>query len=384
VKQDTLAPDWVDESGYSTEVFETVIPEDGLGGLILRFDVFDDDGMASAHDFLGLVQLQGSDLASAMEKGLEEEQEFVLKADETAGAKKKKYNDFVGKEGDSALVVKLEVTEQVQVECVQASGLRAADKATSDPYCKVFWNDLQIHQTKVIKKELSPNWAADSEKNLSKAKLPYAALKVEMYDKDTFTKNDFHGEVILRSDAFSSFRHGEQTHALCPRPGKDKSSAQGSITLDLQVLDRLRIHVVNAMSLSAEADKSLFGKAKAGDPYVKVFHNGSQLDKKTKHKAKTTEPVWDEYRETYVPRDCSTETIRFEIYDHDMINMNMGKDETLGVVELDGVAIQSMFDGAFKPFKLRKDAGSRGQDIQMGWLGIRFLIDQQQPDPSSS
>jgi Ca2+-dependent lipid-binding protein len=287
--------------------------------------------------------------------------------------KKKKYNDFVGKDGESKLFIKVEMTDKVEVECVEASALRAADSSTSDPFCKVFWNDVQIHKTKYISKKLDPNWSSDP-KLESSCFLPYQALKVEMYDKDTFTKNDFHGELILRSDAFSDFQYGEQTHALCPKPGKE--GAQGTMTIDLQVLDRLQIHVFNAMSLSDEADVSWRGKKKAGDPYVKVFHNGSQVGKKTKHKSQTTKPIWDEYRETYIPKDCTAQKIRFELYDHDMVNMNFGKDETLGIVELDGVEIQNMLTGAFKPFKLRKDAGSRGQDIQMGWLGIRFLVSQ--------
>jgi Ca2+-dependent lipid-binding protein len=379
VRKETCEPSWMDGAG-STEVFELVVPDDAAStGKVLRVEVYDDDGKLATDDFLGLVDLEGGDLTAAMQKGADDEQSFGLKADEVKGAKKKKYNQYV--DGEGAIVVKMELTEQVQVECKSASDLRVADanllgKATSsDPYCKVFWNDALVHKTKHVPSSVNPDWTGDDNKFQYWCRLPYQVLRLEMFDKDTFTKNDFHGQVTIRSDAFSSFDYGEKAHPLCPKPGKEGGDTQGSVTVNLQMMDRLLIHVVNAMSLSAAADVSWTGKKKAGDPYVKVFHNGSQVGKKTKTKNNSTDCVWNEYRETYIPKDCSTQKLRFELYDHDMINLNMGKDELLGLVELEGAAIKELVDsdGGFKPFKLQKEAGSRGQDIQMGWLGLRLL-----------
>jgi Ca2+-dependent lipid-binding protein/WD40 repeat protein len=339
----TLTPVWTDQ------IFE--LPGDGQE---LTLEVFDKDGklekgLTGSDDFLGQV-------TAAFDEGEEKEADGTrwAKLEAKEGAKGKKFNQHV-KEG-AMLRYRIEESEKIVVQCVRAEGLEKKVKA----FCKVFWNDDEVHKTDVCKSSDTPEWGADQKNETT---LPHEQLTVELFDKNTMS-DTFHGQVCLVSDAFSMFKQhiGSMSHTLGAK-AKSAKQTQGELVLDLQYMKRMQVHIVNAMGL-AKAD--LIGTS---DPFVTVYWKTMEGEEykevhKTKVHSKNLEPVFDEICDVYLPmREEETKACRlkFEVYDNDLIGKNL-----LGVLELDTL------EKGYKVHKLQQKAGSGSQDLQKGFLGVRL------------
>jgi len=290
--------------------------------------------------------------------------------------KNKKFNKYV-KSNDKGkadpkgtpgqLRYRIEESEKLELQCVRAENHTQKGKKMQT-YCKIFWNDHKLEgttQTKHISGADSVEW-----KEGATFMLPLEKLTMELFDANTLTSNTFHGQVDVFADAFSMFptRAGDfdpQAYPLHNKSGSNKE-AQGELVLDMQYMRRMQVHIVNAAGL-AKADT--FGKS---DPFVRVFWKTMEEEEyvevhKTKVHSKNLEPVFDETCDVWLPqreKDVEACRLKFEVYDKDLIGKNM-----LGELEL------GVFEQGYKVHKLQKKAGSGGQDVQKGFLGIRLAIE---------
>jgi hypothetical protein len=211
-----------------------------------------------------------------------------------------------GKKTQGTIRVRIEAREVLVVRPEKATGLVKADLiGSADPYCKVLWNGggagvgatLAVHghglvgKTKVVKSSLAPVWWSESgvsdptdfhivqeQGAMGQYEMPLSELRVEVWDSDTTSADDFLGQASIFGDGlctrFGRLRSGYRIEQLCPRPGKrppkkgyDKKTGQvdlGRVGLRVHVASKLRVQLLSAKNL-AVADMN--GKA---DPYVRV------------------------------------------------------------------------------------------------------------------
>ncbi|WOG82769.1 hypothetical protein DCAR_0101937 [Daucus carota subsp. sativus] len=81
----------------------------------------------------------------------------------------------------------------IKVNVVRGTNLAVRDMVTSDPYVILSLGN-QIVRTRVIKNNLNPVW---NEKLMLSIPESVPPLKLLVYDKDTFTNDDFMGEAEI-------------------------------------------------------------------------------------------------------------------------------------------------------------------------------------------
>ncbi|KAJ6241700.1 camp-binding protein [Anaeramoeba flamelloides] len=92
----------------------------------------------------------------------------------------------------------------VEIKIVKATGLPAMDKSgTSDPFCSFAFAN-QKKKTKTIKKTLDPEWNETFKFNRVTQYHLNTPLKIEIYDWDRFSSNDFIGLVPVNLSQISS------------------------------------------------------------------------------------------------------------------------------------------------------------------------------------
>jgi Ca2+-dependent lipid-binding protein len=120
---------------------------------------------------------------------------------------------------------------------MQAVGLRAADKKTSDPYAIVYWNDREVGQTKVVEKTLDPIWESDFELAID-PQIGEGTLRVEVFDHDVGSKSDFLGQIEIPLGGDDYGGQGVVMHRrafpLQPDPRKPTERIPGAIVLRVE------------------------------------------------------------------------------------------------------------------------------------------------------
>lgn len=112
------------------------------------------------------------------------------------------------------------------VGVVQATGLRIADKTTSDPYAVLSYGDNE-QQSKTIKRNLNPIW-----NETLRFPDPGTVLEINIFDYDVYSEDDFLGRVVIDEATLKAGNGHRQTFALTG-PG-----AQGTIVLSFGWQDK--------------------------------------------------------------------------------------------------------------------------------------------------
>jgi hypothetical protein len=94
-----------------------------------------------------------------------------------------------------------ELSEYLQIEIISASDLAVADLiGTSDPYCVIYWQGEKLFQTKVMFRNLNPQWNETFSIPLSPEDMSSCSMSVHLFDSDgssALVNDDFLGQVTL-------------------------------------------------------------------------------------------------------------------------------------------------------------------------------------------
>jgi len=103
---------------------------------------------------------------------------------------------------------------QLQVKILDGKNLPAADlNGYSDPYCKIYWGG-HMAKTSVKKRTLNPYW--NETFSLSSSN-PYDEVKISVYDKDRFTRDDILGGGSVTTSNLINGVEKSATIYLTPR-----------------------------------------------------------------------------------------------------------------------------------------------------------------------
>ena len=106
----------------------------------------------------------------------------------------------------------------LRVEILDATDLPAADRnGQSDPYCKFYLNDKDVHKTKTQKKTLHPAWNEYFE--VSVPSRTAARFQVKVYDWDFGDKADFLGKADINLNIIEPFNQQEVVLGLDGKSG---------------------------------------------------------------------------------------------------------------------------------------------------------------------
>lgn len=124
---------------------------------------------------------------------------------------------------------------KLHIRILEAFGLAGADASgTSDPYCRLFWDEKEVAHTDVINGTLHPVWD-DAHFEVEMWGDPvYSELSIEVYDMNDSEQGSFLGMVKLAADDLRGSSYGALQCALGCKPGMDKSSqklVQGTLAL---------------------------------------------------------------------------------------------------------------------------------------------------------
>mmetsp|Transcript_4232 Transcript_4232/g.9227 ORF Transcript_4232/g.9227 Transcript_4232/m.9227 type:complete len:156 (+) Transcript_4232:64-531(+) len=130
----------------------------------------------------------------------------------------------------------MDVNGVFDITVVSAYGVIQCDRGgKSDPYCIVSIDDVELFQTDVAKKTLSPVWNARKQVHIAANGLADGEMiDFTMYDHDKFTRDDCMGIVSLSVAEIARGAEIGTTHMLGSRPLPHKDKVTGSITLEIK------------------------------------------------------------------------------------------------------------------------------------------------------
>jgi hypothetical protein len=118
--------------------------------------------------------------------------------------------------------------ELVQLKVHSANGLSADlfGLDIPDAYCKIIWNEREIGRTGVVQDDRTPAWEHEVFEILVKPlELSSSYLRVEVWDKDFATKDDFLGQIILTAEQMLHLPPvGEGDHKLHKKQAKPQEN----------------------------------------------------------------------------------------------------------------------------------------------------------------
>ncbi|XP_071948300.1 synaptotagmin-A-like [Antedon mediterranea] len=187
------------------------------------------------------------------------------------------------------------------IRLIEARNLQPQDfSGTADPYCKVtvLPNCPKTMQSKVLRKTLNPQFKESFVFEIPEFDLHRQTVKIQLYDFDQFSRDDYIGDVILPLDNVDLSDKLEVWKEIKKLKEKKMKNTEipnlGDIMFSLSYLEtaeRLNVVILKARNLRQLSEK------KDPDPYVKVsvFHNGKRLKKKkTTSKHGVLQPVFNE------------------------------------------------------------------------------------------
>jgi len=122
--------------------------------------------------------------------------------------------------------------DYLHIKVIEARNLAAMDfGGTSDPYCRVKNNfNKQQFKTKIVDKTLNPKWG--EEFKMFNPPLD-GKLMILLWDHDTFTSDDFLGEVEVDLRPYSDGQPHDVWLQLVKEPKKKAHAAKGELRLEL-------------------------------------------------------------------------------------------------------------------------------------------------------
>ncbi|CAN0502247.1 unnamed protein product, partial [Ectocarpus sp. 12 AP-2014] len=242
------------------------------------------------------------------------------------------------------------------------TGIAAADiMGASDPYCAVYWKNNFVGATTTKHMTLNPKWAnqtfvlplaaeflaaldgGEGSSALFNAGALLPTLRMELYDWDRLSKNDFLGQVSL-SDVeilpiLRQIRSGDTDENQAISFDLKPKQSRGQLGIRVALLgSKLYVHIMEAENVPKADPFSL------SDPYCEVFWN-DELVGKTAHINDTLDPVWD--LEIFAfkvnkdgPNSVEKSTLRVVCLDWDQF----GSDDVLGQIELTGSQIKQLVE----------------------------------------
>jgi len=275
------------------------------------------------------------------------------------------------------------ITRALVVRVCDAADLACGDKkGKSDPFVRVFFNDVLLGKTQYIEDDHDPVW--DDETFLvlipgEEEKLAQCNLRLEVRDHDiTDTEGDFLGEVILTGHEILRLCGGSLTeggqdagrieYALKKSSKRERQVVQGGLAIDLDLHPEpcypVKMHVQSATGL-ANGDKT--GKS---DPFASVFFNGHKVGI-THTVTNNHEPNWAEKTPPMfipVPIDVTGCQLKVVVRDFDA----KGEGDFLGQMQLKGDHLLKL-PPANEPttFELEHDLEQAREPLQ-GNLQVKF------------
>jgi len=261
---------------------------------------------------------------------------------------------------------------KAKLKLIKAKELIQADKnSKSDPYAMLVYGS-QVEKTKVIQNCHEPEWNHEAEFDFPDG--DERCFYVEVFDSDKVGKDTSlgnlslditdilaldgtkgkwfplsgvpSGKVLLSAEFLDQL--GRKASDILPgllkggdndNLGARKDSKTGDFPISNLPSGKAKLHVIKARNL-IKAD--IVGKS---DPYA-VLIFGKQLQK-TKTIRNTSEPEWNHEAEFDVP-DGASRNFYIEVFDSD----KLGKDKTLGKLNLDITDVLSLADQGGKWFPL--------------------------------
>lgn len=207
------------------------------------------------------------------------------------------------------MIVKVHKMRSLRIDIRGAKNLKRADGmfGKSDPYCVVYFQPhpkkepRKVHTTAVIEKELNPNWEHEFVAVLMPAATKSAVVRIEVWDKDQNSADEFLGEVLITSDQLETLlkpqaKEGEPNisefnlmPSTVPAYANMKKYVGGSLALGTFEEKTFKISIVEANGLAhIDAEE---GEGEGCSPQCRIFWK-DELVGKTTQIMKATEPIW--------------------------------------------------------------------------------------------
>ena len=367
----------------------------------VRAELFDDDPVG--RDFLGMCQISWGQLMTPGEHVLGlEDRPLKPNAKRPRREKPERYRT------QGTLTVEIQHEAIVEVTILEAVGLAQHDVFDiSDPYCVVKWGSQKLGKTPVRDNTLDPRWyqpAIEFSVPMKPIETDFTPdeLHIEVWESDTFSRDDFMGLVSIPRDAvvypspgvprflrrrpaFSEdpypqgyvealIRSSYVPKAMEPRkaekiPYIPIHEAGGEDAPEAEVV----LHVLRGGGL---LQQDLIGGA---DPFVIVRKDGKMIGR-TKVRNDTLRPVWR--NETFwfaVPlksdgTPAERIEVRLEVWDADFASKTL-----MGVVRLGADQLVTTSD--VTRYSLLPECPSKrflddpkGTDPGLGWLEVRSVV----------
>lgn len=320
VKKKTLNPTW-------KEAFSKPCSVEEAGDLILKVKVEDWDAV-SGRDFMGSCVIDLKECVEQPNKAatrtwcllhLDDAQKTQTVSGEVEIWYQWRYNPLLDFEPFTE-VDSDKPPNVLRVGLARSRGLAVMDKnvlskgGSSDPRCVLALVDkdgaaigkpmTSAHQTKT----LAPTWREVHDFDCEDGTLSF---KCVVEDRDEVSSADYMGEVSIKLSDLAPQKVIRQWHTLHDPTGK--RSVEGEVELILQwcydadrdfeafpevdesgkAPNELCVGVFRARNLAVK-DKALLVGRGSSDPYVKLKVAGTTLERRTKVKTSTLEPVWKE------------------------------------------------------------------------------------------
>lgn len=245
--------------------------------------------------FLGEVSFEGEQLGTLSFAKKSFDLVKTTKLKDGKGKKIKLNQKHV--DGKGQLFVKFAPVELLQVQLMSARDLAKVDLFGScDPYYMVHYNGVELGRSTPQKKTRTPVWPN------AVFTLPLQEVRFVLRDHNSFgsmhlgkKKSDFLGQAVLTSNHSGDFSTNIMSLELRSAGENEMVPVQGSIKIEVDMLLKLRVQVVDCTALHELDDRAQRAF------YVVMLWDDVEIGRTTIAKG-SLNPLWkDEFIEVHVP-----------------------------------------------------------------------------------